>query len=138
MFFKIVHKVLLLLKELPIKCVVYDYFFLSLFLQIFSYLNPMINPENGLDNHSKNNRHKITQVESHLPLCDSGQEDSPLHSSEDSLDSLEGSQELTNSRKKQNKKLKVRSVSENDEGVISILILQAVSLFSKCLLKYVF
>jgi len=98
----------------------------------------MINPENGLDNHSKNNRHKITQVESHLPLCDSGQEDSPLHSSEDSLDSLEGSQEFTNSRKKQNKKLKVRSVSENDEGVISILILQAVSLFPKCLPKYVF
>ena len=84
----------------------------------------MINPENGLDNHSKTSCHEITQVESQLPLCDSGQEDSPLHSSEDSLDSLEGSQESTNSRKKQNKKLKVRSVSENDEGVISQFLLQ--------------
>lgn len=73
----------------------------------------MINPENGLDNHSKINCHEITQVNPHLPLCDSGQDDSPLHSSEDSL---EGSKESTNSCKKPNKKLKVRSVSENNEG----------------------
>jgi hypothetical protein len=80
----------------------------------------MINPENGLYNHSKNNCHKITQVNC-LPPGDTGPEDSPLQSSEDSLDSLEGSQETTNLCKKQKKKLKVRSVSENDEGVKSIL-----------------
>ena len=89
----------------------------------------MINPENGLENHSEVIGGEITlNIRSHLSLCDSGQASDSFQSSEDSLDSFEGSPEsgvvtaiITQNK---HKKLKVRSISdcsENDEGVCIFL-----------------